>query len=241
MAFEAISEKLSSLVNPILFLPNLQEISFEFDDTKGYYRKDIIIFSTLDNTKTELISLTQTVEERTEERKLWLFSRVDKESGRYAVGFYLNEDGNFTPVDEYAYCFFPTKTNTGLHFIIHAPFLLTDSREGIKQGDRHNKRMIDLLSSLAADSLVYLRDIGFQEKHCLINDHILDIVPTESFDQTNWWGTIVQKSEFEPFYERILEAFQTKQIIPTKTSFTTALNAYWSETGDISNVFNKKS
>lgn len=240
IAFEAISERLSHLVNPILFLPNLQEISFEFDDTKGYYRKEIVESFTSDDTKSELISLTQTIEEKTTERKLWLFSRDDKESGKYAVGFYLDEKGNLIPVDEYAYCFFPTKASTGLHFIIHAPFLLTDSREGIKQGNEHNKRMIDLLSSLAADSLVYLRDISIQKKNHLLNDNILDIVPTESFNKTSIWGRIIEESEFEPFYERILEAFQTKEIIPTKTSYTTALKAYWSETGDISNVFNDK-
>ncbi len=212
MAFEAISERLSSLVNPILFLSNLQEISFEFDDTKGDYRKLIDKSYDFESTKAELIILTQTKDAQEEERKLWLFSRVDDNSGRYSVGFYLDEEGNLIPVDEYAYCFFPTKADTGLNFIIHAPFLLTDSREGIKQGNPHNIHMIESLSELAADSLLYLRDIGIQECYRLIDDNILHIVPTKSFDQTNNWGTVIQKSEFEPFYEKILEAFKPSRL-----------------------------
>ena len=59
-----------------------------------------------------------------------------------------------------AFCFFPTKETTGLNFIIHAPFLLTDSREGILAGEAHNIRLIDLLAKLAGSTLLYLRDIG---------------------------------------------------------------------------------
>lgn len=240
IAFEAISERLSSLVNPILFLSHLKEISFEFDDTKGEYRKNIVKSYDFENTKAELITLSKTFDEKSEERKLWLFSRVDESSGQYSVGFYLDEEDKLTPVNECAYCFFPTKENTGLHFIIHAPFLLTDSREGIKQGDRHNIRRIEVLSELAADSLLYLRDIGIQEKRRFITDNILDIVPTESFNQTTVWGHVTHKSEFEPFYEKMLDAFKTERIIPTIDSYTTSENAYWSYNRTLSSLFDNE-
>ena len=238
IAFDAISQRLLSLVNPTLFLSNLQEIDFEFDDTKGYYRK--IIDKTYDfaNTKAELISLSQTIGEESKERKLWLFSRNDDSSGRYSVGFYLDDNGNLMPVNEYAYCFFPTKADTGLHFIIHAPFLLTDSREGIKEGEPHNQHMLDLLSDLSADSLSYLAEIGDKNKHRLIKDGILSIIPTESLNQTDWRGRVTQPSKFEPFYQKILTAFQTRRIIPTKDSYTTAEDAYWAASNNISTVFN---
>lgn len=242
IAFDAISERLSSLVNPILFLSNLQEISFEFDDTKGHYRK--IIEKTYDyaDTKAELISLSQTIGEESDERKLWLFSRVDDSSGRYAVGFYLNGDDRLIPVEEYAYCFFPTKENTGLNFIVHAPFLLTDSREGIKQGNVHNNRMISCLAELAADSLVYLRDIGIGNNQRIIDDDILNIVPTSSSKRLVWNGFTrsSQQSQFEPFYEKMLEAFKNEQIIPTADSYTTAENAYWSYNLTLSSLFDNE-
>ncbi len=240
IAFDAISQRLLSLVNPTLFLSSLKEINFEFDDTKGYYSKKIEKTYNFKNTKAELISLSQTIGDESNKRKIWLFSRVDNNSGRYSVGFYLDESGNLTSSDEYAYCFFPTKENTGLNFIIHAPFLLTDSREGIKRGNPHNTHMIDCLAVLAADSLVYLRDIGIQKKHRLITDNILDIVPTKSFCQTNFWGEVVKKSEFEPFYDKILEAFKTEEIIPTADSYTTSENAYWSYNLTLSSLFDNE-
>lgn len=242
-AFDEISDRLSSLVNPILFLSNLQEVTFEFDDTKGDYRKEISKTYTFDDTVGELIVLTQTLNEQTEERKLWLFSRIDESSGRYAVGFYLDENDDLTPVDEYAYCFFPTKENTGLHFIIHAPFLLTDSREGIKSGEKHNQIMIDLLSNLAADCLVYLRDIGIQEYHRLITDNIINIVPISTLSQLVYNGYYMrstQQSKFEPFYEKILEIFRTEKIIPTQDSYVASDNAYWAQDKAIISAFDNK-
>ena len=192
----------------------------------------------------ELITLSNTFNEESTERKLWLFSRVDESSGRYSVGYYLDEEGNLTPSNEYAYCFFPTKADTGLHFIIHAPFLLTDSREGIKQGEPHNSRMMESLAELAADSLLYLRDIGIQENHRLITDNILDIIPTKSFGRTSitmmelmFGENVNRKSEYEPFYDKILESLQTKPIIPTSDSYTTADNAYWAYNPSLSSIF----
>ena len=241
IAFKAISEKLSSLVNPILFLSNLQEIGFEFDDIKGDYRKEVIKKYTFDDTVCELTVLTKTLDEQTEEKKLWLFTRVDENNGKYAVGFYLDEDGNLVPANEYAYCFFPTKENTGLHFIIHAPFLLTDSREGIKSGDKHNQKMIGLLSNLAADCLVYLRDIGTKDNHKLITDNIVNIIPTNTLSRRAW-GVMVpsDQSKFEPFYERILETFRTKEIIPSQDSYTISDNAYWAQNLTLISTFDNK-
>lgn len=236
-AFEEISERLTSLVNPTLFLSNLQEIRFSFDDTSGSYTKKTVKTYSNDDITAERIILKQTINEKKKDSQLWLFSRTDKDSGRYVVGFYLNKKGDLTPVNEYAYCFFPTKVRTGLHFIIHAPFLLNDSREGIKEGNPHNQHMIELLSDLAADSLSYMIEIGNAEKYRLLKDSILSVVPTESLHEKTWYGTITQKSQFEPFYEKILKAFQTKQILPTKDTYTFAVHAYWAKTLNIAKLF----
>lgn len=236
IAFNAISQRLISLVNPLLFLSHLQEIRFEFDDTIGSYTKEIVKSYTFDDTTVEKIILKQTINKETKKIQLWLFSRTDENSGRYAVGFYMNDKGDLIPANDFAYCFFPTTVNTGLHFIIHAPFLLTDSREGIKKEDPHNQHMLDLLSDLAADSLSYMIDIGKAEKHRLLKDSILKVIPTKSLNETGFAGFVIQRSEFEPFYLKILKAFQTKPILPTKDSYTTSANAYWAKTSSISTV-----
>ena len=240
-AFEAISDRLCSLVNPLLFLLHLKKIDFEFDDTNGSYQKEIIKEYHFEGTKAECINLSQVINNNREEEKLWLFSRADENDRIYSVGFFLDKDGKLCPVQQYAYCFFPTRETTGLNFIIHAPFLLTDSREGIKVGNEHNKRMIDLLAELAADSLVYLRDIGNEENVRLIDDNIVDIIPVNSLNKRDdWFGYIVKKSEFEPFYEKILNAFRSKQIIPTKRAYTIAKNAYWAHNHEIMSVFGEE-
>ena len=173
VAFKAISERLSALVNPILFLPHLQEIKFSFDNTVGYYKKKIIREYVFGDTVAELVQLSAKINDKTDKIQLWLFSRCFTGNIKYCVGFKTNDKGKLVPYDgQSAYCYFPTKKQTGLKFIIHAPFLLTDSREGIKD-DPHNTLMIDLLSELAADSLVYLRDISEKEGTRLLDDNII--------------------------------------------------------------------
>ena len=238
-AFEAISDRLRSLVNPLLFLSNLKKIHYEIDNTIGTYQKEILKKRDFNNTKAELINLSEFIDNTNEETRLWLFSRTDENGRSYSVGFFLDENGKLCPVQQYAYCFFPTRETTGLNFIIHAPFLLTDSRESIKAGDEHNKKMIDLLAKLAADSFVYLRDIGIEDSVRLIADDIVNIIPTNSLNE--YFVNAVRKSAFEPFYEKILNAFQSQQIIPTKDAYTTAKNAYWAYTHAINSVFDDES
>lgn len=235
-AFEAISDRLCSLVNPLLFLSYLNKIDFAIDDTNGSYRKEIIKEYNFDSTKAECINLYKEIYDKCEETKLWLFSRIDESGRSYSVGFFLDKIGKLSPVQQDAYCFFPTRETTGLNFIIHAPFLLTDSREGIKRGDEHNKKMIELLAELAADSLVYLRDIGAKNGNRLIDDSIMEIVPTNSLNKL-LDNSRRMLSPFEPFYKSILNVFQSEPIIPTKDSYTTSDNAYWAYNHTISSVF----
>ncbi|MDE7418471.1 MAG: AAA family ATPase [Lachnospiraceae bacterium] len=240
MAFEAIAERLCSLINPLLFLSHLKKIDFEFDDTNGSYQKEIMKEYCFQVTKAECINLFKETDDKRDEVKLWLFSRPDENDRSFSVGFFLGKNGKLDPVLQYAYCFFPTRETTGLNFIIHAPFLLTDSREGIKARESHNKKMIDLLAELAADSLEYLRDIGDKEGVRLIDDNIVDIIPVKSLHERNWSGGIVEESEFEPFYEKILNAFRTKQIIPAKRAYTIAKNAYWAHNHAITSIFDEE-
>jgi hypothetical protein len=156
-AYEDISEKLRALNYPLLFLSYLENISFEDQGSLGLYGKYIEETLQFGDTVAECITLTQNDGVELFDDKLWLFSRSDRHGLTYSVGFFLDKEGNLAPKQHSAFCFFPTKEVTDLNFIIHAPFLLTDSREGIRAGEHHNKEMIQLLANLAADSLVYLR------------------------------------------------------------------------------------
>ncbi|MGC7872083.1 DEAD/DEAH box helicase [Desulfosporosinus sp. SYSU MS00001] len=228
-AYADISEKLRSLDYPLLFLSNLKDIEFKVSGILGLYGKTVEERHNFNGTTAEFIRLTQNDGASREElydNLLWLFSRDDGKDHTYCVGFFVDGEGHLIPKTHSAFCFFPTKEVTGLNFIIHAPFLLTDSREGIRAGVQHNLDMISLLSELAADSLVYLRDIGQSKPVPLIDDNIFDIVPYDEsgFSDVNSKKTI----SFKPFYTAVKESFETEAIIPTlEYGYMSSPNAYW--------------
>jgi superfamily I DNA and/or RNA helicase len=241
-AFTDISEKLRSLDYPLLFLPNLKEISIDIsgfsEHIKYNYGKSIEQTEIFDATTiAELICLTQIDDNSSREDKLWLFSRIDNNGYKYSIGFFIDENGNLTKKQHPTYCFFPTKEVTGLKFIIHAPFLLTDSREGIRAGNQHNKEMIALLAALAADSLVYLREIGKINGKLLIDDNIFDIIPYDKSESAFNDVNDNNKISFLPFYTAIFEKMSNEELLPCKNEYAAKKNAYWAAVPEIAEVF----
>jgi len=228
-AYDDISGMIRSLDYPLLFLTNLCNISFKISDTLGSYKKDPKDELKFDNTSAKFIRLTQNNDESREvphNDTLWLFSRTYEENHTYSVGFFIDKNEKLMPKKHSAFCFFPTIVDTGLDFIIHAPFLLTDNREGIHAGEPHNIKMISLLSELAANSLAYLRDIGQSKAVPLIDDNIFDIIPHDE----SAFGDVTSKKaiSFKPFYTAIKEAFENQEIIPTlNNGYVAAADAYW--------------
>ena len=179
-AYRDISKKLKNLVFPLLFLSHLENIEFTFGGKSGNYRKTIEKSFTFGDTDAERILLTRNDGDKLFRSRLWLFSRTYDGEHRYSVGYFLNDKWYLTPVKRPAFCFFTTKEVTGLNFMIHAPFQLTDSREGIRAGVKHNERMIDLLAALSADALSYLKEIGQKESVRLIDDGIVNVIDRKS-------------------------------------------------------------
>lgn len=225
-AFNEIKNKLLILDDPTLFLSNLQEVKFTIGDMIGTYKKEIAERKEVDvDTWAERLVLT---DGKSLKQNLWLFSR--KADGRnYSVGFFLDDKNHLKPVNKYAFCFFPTKKETHLNFIIHAPFLLTPNREGILNKE-HNKIMIDLLASLVADSLVYLRDIG------LIDDGILKIIPVKESD----FHCASDEISFKPFFTSVKHKMQSEKLLPTGKGYVSSSNAYWADTKELIEIFSDK-
>ena len=234
-AYEDISDKLKNLSFPLLFLSDLRNIEFEFSDVIGLYDKNTIKTYEFDGITAKHICLTQNNGDDLYDENLWLFSRLDDYQREYSIGFFLDEHGHLRPVNEPAFCFFPTKEVTGLDFIIHAPFLLTDSREGIRAGESHNDRMVKLLADLAAHAFVLLSEIGERESIRLIDDSILDIVPYDSgrfSDPSN-----KSKISFFPFYESIKAVLKKEEIIPSIGGCVSSENAYWASAPQLVQLF----
>lgn len=239
IAFVEISNRLKHLLYPQLFLSHLEDISFQIDDVCGCYKKTIEESFVFQDITAENISLTMDLGGERKEEKLWLFSKTNEEEYRCSVGFFVDADGNLRPANNIpAFCFFATKVNTGLNFIIHAPFLLTDSREGIQAGDEHNVDMINTLAELAADSIVLLKRIGEQKNRRLIDDNIVDIIPYNRylFSDSDDTGQI----SFAPFFEMIRRVFKEEEIIPAQGGYARMRNAYWASVQNLATLFSNE-
>ena len=228
-AYEEISKKFKALNYPTLFLSNLKEVKFRFGTIEGTYKKETESARNFGDTTAELLMVNQYTDGKSAEQRLWLFTRKDN-GNDYSVGYFLDDKWRLKPVDKPAFCFFPTKKATKLHFIIHAPFLLTDSREGIKADENHNIKMISLLAELAADSLFYLRDLG------LIDDGILKIIPVAEDD----FNVPADEISFKPFFAAIKHKMKIAEILPTRNGYVSAKNAYWADVIRLTEIFSDK-
>lgn len=234
-AFKDISDKLRKLSYPILFLNNLERVSFKIGDNSGVYSKKIKWYRVIDNTEVQRLVLNNTSSVKNTQENLLVFSRTDKHGYSYSVGYFLDENEKLVSKKMSAFCFFLTNETTNLKFIIQAPFLLTDSREGIRAGVKHNEDMVDKLATLAADSILILRDMKSERGERLLTDRIIDIIPTDK----NEFSENLEKSKisFLPFYERIKDKFETEELIPTMNGYVKASNAYWASTVRLTQLF----
>lgn len=217
-AYRHIAERLKSLFQPILFLSNIQAVVWETTDDKGEYTKSVKKEQT-DNDITYQIVETKNNKEIGE---ILLFSRNEVEKKqKYTVGFLL-KDNKLKSSPHKAFCFFPTEVTTGLNFIIHAPFLLTDNREGIEKENDWNKNLIQLLAQLSADSLPILKELK------LIDDDIIQFIPYKKSQENIL---------FVPFYDAIKKKFQKEELLPAKKGYAEKENAYWAQDKPVLNLF----
>ena len=238
-AYDDIESKLEHLVYPILFLPHLERIEYTCGNRHGYYEETIKNVFHKNALTAQFVEFVQQKNEKRAVEHLWLFSRTAKGGHPVAVAFFLSEDGHLTPKAASAFCFFPTKERTGLQFFIHAPFLLTDSREGIRAGSVHNESMVRELAKLAADALLTFVDLGKKENRAYITTDILDMIP---YDR---WKLEVEdvraQISFVPFYRQILDLFKTEKILPSNDgNFSFCRDAYWAESTRLPRLFSHR-
>lgn len=235
-SYEEISDKLSTLVFPSLFLNNIKTIYCSYEDENIIYAKEIrekIEYD--DKYGTTAYHMAMSKDDDVEEviDELWLFERKLDDKLTYAVGFFLDDEGNVRKTSYDAFSYFLTKEKTNLSFLVEAPFQLTASRETIEV-NLHNVQMINKLAALAADSLVYLRDIGVSSGHLLITDDFYDeIIP---FIESNY-EVNSNRLSFHPFYEAIHDKIEKEKLFPTGKSYIGSRDAYWAYEPGIPNIF----
>ncbi|MBC8147865.1 MAG: AAA family ATPase [Bacteroidetes bacterium] len=227
-AHSDILEKLKKLVFPTLFLSNLQEVKWKSDIETGEYTKIVGEQKQANDVIYEKVELYQQIGLQQTKEKLYIFSRLIEGNHSYSIGFFLDEKDKLTPKQFSAFCFFPTKETTNLNFILHAPFLLTDSREGIHRSKEHNTEMVELLSQLTADSLLVLKELK------LINDDILEIIPYKNIEYGH-------NNFFDDIFQKIKNTLKAEEILPAKDKyFVHKRNAYWADSPDLANLFSNE-
>lgn len=236
-AYDDIRHKLKRLVFPTLFLKNLKKITYRIGIQTGVYEKRVVEEKTIDGTIAQKLEFDNG-DAQYSKNYLWIFTRETEEGYRYSCGFFIDDKDKLVQTNHYAFCFFPTKKTTNLNFIINAPFLLTDSREGIKAKNKHNIKMIDLLSDLAADSFIYLRDIGMKSGSMIIDDEILSYIPIKrELYVPNDEGDDIS---LLPFYEKIKAAFRDNALLPSFKDYVYVDDAYMAYASVISDLFTNK-
>jgi hypothetical protein len=232
-SYAEILEKLKALEFPVLFLSNLQSVSLEAEEVSGKYTKEATRTLEQGGITVQWLTLALKLNGKRTTQRLVMFTRNHASGHPCSIGYALGEDGNLVPIDRTAFCFFPTKETTNLNFILHAPFLLTDSREGIKAGEKHNQELVQQLAQLAADSLPILRD----EK--LIDDGILNIIP---YDEAKFSDLDDRRQiSFKPLFHDIKRKLQTDTLLPTsKGGYSSKSRSYWASDTELVELFSDK-
>ena len=181
-SYKEILERLKTLDNPILFLRHLKKVFIEIQsESPIVYEKKVLEEYHYDNVTHELLSVlsngrTDGIHMFTKE--IFMTDENKKSIKQYiSVGYFLDNNGELNDsISGKVFCFFPTAENFNLHCIVHAPFLLVDSRQQLKD-DNHNIFLKKQLARLAADALLYLRDYGEGKGRILINENLFKFIP----------------------------------------------------------------
>lgn len=197
-----IEQKLETLHSPLFFLSHLKKIIWETDEgAHGSYKLVKEKETKIQSVAYSYITLThETGGEQT-------VKRYHRYMDGCAVAFESNEAKEPQPLEEEEniFCFFPTKEQSPLPFVIHAPFLLTDNRESIKYHEAWNQQQVEKLGTLVATALTHLAQSN------QLKDRIFDIIPLEKNKFLKKAGSTL----LAPLYIAITEAMRTKALFYT--------------------------
>lgn len=219
-AYQEIGQRLRQLDNPLLFLHNLKEIKWKDNESQGKYSQKTKEEHSIFGVKCEYILLENTSENKRD--RLWMFSKeieIDERRLPLYVGYYVKNGKIDTGNRSNLYCFFPTKKQLDVCFVMHAPFVLTDSREGVREVSE-NKYLFYELALLAAKSLICLRDIGLYKDHKpLLDEALSKIIITKEPDT---------KDPLKYFYSAFLQTLREDNLFPSRQKgvYLSASKAY---------------
>lgn len=213
-AYKDIVERVENLQSPILFLSHLERIRIEIVN-KGEvyeYSKEMLYSERYNNGITlRMYHLINPQDEST----IFLFDKNENivHNGEETVlpiyiGFYYDEEIQklITDTVQNVFCFFPTKEDFETCYVCHAPFLLTDNRQNLKPNESVNDFLIGALAKLATQAVLRLRDYGLKHKVCLIDENIVEILPSKRSSGYYYsWSTKYYERPFQTAFDDLVE------------------------------------
>ncbi len=221
-AFLEVKETLLSLPeNTILFLQNIEEISWEISDESketGFIRRS--------KSKDNFFEIDKNLN-----KSNWLLFKkeVSGKEGLYiAIAFKLIKEKDDFKFDrkiekgDVSIFFVAEKEISNLKFFIHAPFAATVARDSI-QNKEENNDLRDLLVQLLIESLPQIKNLGMLDKN------FLSILPNNKD---------VLSAFYNPFREKIIETLQNESFTPTWKEDYLPASKLLQATNEIKNVVN---
>lgn len=175
-------------IESLLFLPNIDSITWRMPE-EGQQKSSL-----------SKILLEEQKDENLNYRKIEIRSVSSEKSKQYLVfqrSIYINGkkleveiafgydavNNKFIPLkNRKLHVFFPTTEETHLSFLLNAPFRTTANRENIKLENDDDNRMLEELSRLAADSIIFIKN---QMPYLLDVDFYSDIIPLKGEEQNH--------------------------------------------------------
>lgn len=208
--FKEIKERLEILNNPLLFLNNLKRIVWRIDYTEQTHGEELFYYKELTDSiqyDDGIVLQRYNLVEPKDTKHIFLFSReipVESSFHKIYIGFFYDTEKEklITKDQQFIYCFFPTKETFKTCFISHAPFLLTDNRENIRNYSI-NKDLVIFLAKLAAQAIVLLRDYGQSKGRLFIDENITQIIPEYHRDSWYRFNELFEQPIIDTFKEML--------------------------------------
>lgn len=189
---ELLTKELKDLnLQYLLFLTNIVSIKWDIENESGLYER---ITNKKDKRFVTLKSSSKEVKYILLEKPL----QIDKKNLLIKIAFQLSNDRKTITACEKSplFVFFPTKIETTLKFLVHAPFYTTPARENIQEGDNlinieadHRNEELKLeLGKLLVASLTTFKNLK------LLSVDLLNVLP---IDKDNCKRSTIYKELFE--------------------------------------------
>lgn len=125
--------------------------------------------------------------------------RIGVDQRDVSIAFPLSEDKESVGR---LFAYLPVRSDTGLPFLINADFILTSSREEVREDEPWNQWLMGCVAKLAGGALCRLKERG------LLTIHLLDALASRIKE-------ISDKSIFYPIAHSVTDTFKNEELLPT--------------------------